>query len=64
MHINPSMMVDLARERQREIIRQAERDRLVSQVRSEVRAARRALRAEGAHPARWRIALKPSARLQ
>jgi hypothetical protein len=64
MYVNPSLMVDLARTRQREIIRQAERDRLVSQGRSEARAARRARRAEGARPTGWRIALKPSARLQ
>ena len=63
MYLNPSMMIDLGRARQREIHVQAERDRLAGELRHMARAARQARRAGRRHSAGWRIALRPSARL-
>jgi hypothetical protein len=64
MYLNPSLMIDLGRARQREILEQAERDRLAGQLRHMARSARQARRAARRHSAGWRIALWPSARLQ
>jgi hypothetical protein len=64
MYLNPSLSIELGRARQREILEQAERDRLASELRFMARTARRARREAGRHPAGWRIALRPSARLQ
>lgn len=64
MYLNPSLMIDLGRARQREILEQAERDRLASELRHMARAARQARRAARQRPAGWRIALRPSARPQ
>jgi hypothetical protein len=64
MYLNPSLMIDLGRARQREILEHAERDRLASELRHMARATRQARRAARRHSAGWRIALRPSARLQ
>ena len=64
MYTNPFIGQLVVRERQREMMEQARRNRLAGQLRSAARATRLARRAVPRRPAVWLTALSPSAWLR